>query len=301
MSLIKKGHTMIHESDWHTCKICQMNIKELAKKYGGNGVYYSSVFTKHLEIDHQLTLEEYFADIIPICCDECKKPMKINKKLKLYRACGRSPGQKKWSEEAEATRCGENNPMFGKKPWNLGLDVTHPTIKIISEKMSNREIGIDTKNKMSISAKARTIHGHTGCKHSEETKAILRTKTIQNIKDGKFKQTKTKPHIAMQSILDDLKIVYNEEYRIDCWLFDFYLVDLNILIEVDGDYFHSNPKIYPNGPMTKTQKINHYRDLKKNSFVKQNDLTLYRYWESDILNNGDNIKCILKKLSESKK
>ena len=47
--------------------------------------------------------------------------------------------------------------------------------------------------------------------------------------------------------------------------FDFGCKEQRILIEVDGDYYHSNPIFYTK-PKTKTQKINHYRDKKKNEF-----------------------------------
>ena len=45
-----------------------------------------------------------------------------------------------------------------------------------------------------------------------------------------------------------------------------------------------------------TQKINHYRDQKKNKFCIDNNLSLHRFWEYDIINNTEEIKCDLKKL-----
>ncbi len=98
----------------------------------------------------------------------------------------------------------------------------------------------------------------------------------------------------MCSILSSLSIIYKEELTLDCWSVDIYLPDYNTYIEVDGDYFHSNPKIYPNGPKTNTQKINWYRDIKKNEYYKKNNIKVLRFWESDILNDRNYIICNLK-------
>jgi G:T-mismatch repair DNA endonuclease (very short patch repair protein) len=121
---------------------------------------------------------------------------------------------------------------------------------------------------------------------------------IPTIENGDFKQTKTKPHIAFGKILDSLQIKYKEELILSKWSFDFYLFDYDVYVEVDGDYFHSNPKIYPNGPKTKTQNINWYRDIKKNKYCKENNIKLIRFWECDILNDEELIKCRLKESLE---
>ena len=170
------------------------------------------------------------------------------------------------------------------------------SLQIVSEKLSNREIRESTKIKQSESAKKRIIHGHSGHKHSKESKEKMRQATMLRIHNGEFKQTKTKPHKEMYSILVKLNIDFREEEIVHSWAFDFYLPKYNTYIEVDGDYFHSNPKLYPNGPITKTQKINAYRDNKKNEFCIVNNLKLIRFWESDILNNKEYIICKLEKL-----
>jgi very-short-patch-repair endonuclease len=95
-----------------------------------------------------------------------------------------------------------------------------------------------------------------------------------------------------------MNIEYMEEYSISIWSTDFYIPELNLYCEIDGDYFHSNPLIYPNGPVTKTQKINYSKDISKNKFFEKNNLHLIRFWESEILNNPEEIKCKLKKLQK---
>lgn len=291
----------IDKSEWHQCKICNQNIHQLKHKYGGLGIYFTQVFQKHIEQDHKISLEQYF-NIQTICpCGICHKKLRIilrgaNFQISKY-ACGRNQGIVKWSQEAKISRLGSNNPMFGKTPWNQNkTKQNHSSVQRTSDKLTGRIISSDTKHKQSVSAKKRTIHGHTGRKHSKQTKEKLRQNTLQMIKDGKYKHTQTKPHKKCKELLDVLDISYEEEKLVDIWSFDFYIPEYNLYIEIDGDYFHSNPKLYPNGPVTNTQKINHYRDSKKNNYCRKHTLKLIRFWESDILNiDIKEFECRLKK------
>jgi very-short-patch-repair endonuclease len=293
----------IQKKDWHICKICNSSIEDLAKKYGGNGIYYTEVFIEHLDKDHEMAIDEYF-DNPPICpCGVCKKEVGIKvrgsniswKKM----ACGRHRGTLEWAEKAKESRKGSRNPMYGATPWNKGLSKeTDERVLSASKKLKGRTTPKEIREKQSLSAKNRKIHGNTGNKHSEESKQKMREATLKRIENGEFKQTKSIPHLKMCDILQELKIDYEEERVVDCWSFDIYLVDLDVYIEVDGDYFHSNPRSYPNGPRTKTQKINKYRDIKKNEYCKKNNLELIRFWEYDILNNKKEIICRLEKLNQ---
>lgn len=298
----------IDKKIWHTCAICQANINDLKKIYGGSGIYLVDVFIAHLKNDHNITHDDYFMKYSqrPKCkCGICQKDSKVSLKKPNFKwreyICGRTPGVLKWSEEAKISRCGSNNPMYNKTPWNKGLDITNEKIKSIADKRRGCKHSPELRLKQSEAAKKRKKHGHSGHKHSEEAKQKMRDATLARIARGDFKHTKTKPHIKICSILQELDIEYVEEYNISYWSFDIYLIKYNILLEVDGDYYHSNPKIYPNGPKTKTQKINFARDMKKNIFVKDNKLKLIRFWESDILNNEEEIKCTLKKLLKLEK
>jgi GNAT superfamily N-acetyltransferase len=50
------------------------------------------------------------------------------------------------------------------------------------------------------------------------------------------------PHKIVMGVLEDLKVKYVEEYQVGFYNFDFFLVDYGILIEVNGDYWHSLDK-----------------------------------------------------------
>jgi len=119
---------MYYEIDkkyWHSCQICGKSVKELAKIYGGSGIYFTKVIEQHLIIEHNNNLNEYFKGICriipPICaCGICNKECSVykrNSKMMWQKwVCGRFQGVLEWSEKAKETRKGSGNPMCGKKP-----------------------------------------------------------------------------------------------------------------------------------------------------------------------------------------
>lgn len=86
-------------------------------------------------------------------------------------------------------------------------------------------------------------------------------------------------------ILKKLKVQYQKQfYAKDIKrYYDFYIPELNVLIEVDGDYYHSYGKIYEE--MTPMQKKNHRVDEIKNEWAALHGYALIRIWEHDIRNN----------------
>ncbi len=289
---------IIEKKQWSICSICQEALDSIVNRYGGSGIYKSVAFKKHLKNDHNITLDEYFIEK-PICpCGKCNKKLGVTIRGANIRykkmACGRNDGVMAWSENAKKERLGNKNPMFNKIPWNKGLSKeTSSSINRTSEKLKNKIVSNLTKQKQSESAKKRVFHGHTGKKHSEETKNKLRLNTLRLIESGRFINQNTLPCRLFQKLLVKLNINFIREKVVSYWSFDFYIPDKELYIEVDGDYFHSNPKIYPSGPKTSTQKRNATRDIKKNLFCKSNNMSLIRFWESEII--GD-IECVQQKL-----
>lgn len=297
---------ILNKKFWTKCKICNKSLQNIKKEQKGSNNYFSRVFIKHI-LNHNISIEEYIENNLklsrPVCkCGICNKKCTISKKCQAdikYREymCGRMPGFQEWSEWAKKGRKGIHNPMYGKTPWNKGLNKnTHQSIKKAAEKNTNKKTSLKTKQKQSISAKKRKIHGHTGHKHSQETKNKISLSNVRRLQNKNISFTQTKPHIEFSKILTKLNIIYEEEKIVNYWSFDFYLPKFNTYIEVDGDYWHTNPNKYPQGPITKAQKTNYTRDIKKNNFCKQQNINLIRFWESDILKNKDKIICKLKKL-----
>lgn len=69
----------------------------------------------------------------------------------------------------------------------------------------------------------------------------------------------------------------------------------NILIEVDGDYWHCNPNSKFSEPIYETQKGNLIQDKIKEQWCIDNGYKLLRFWESDINTKPEEIIKTLKK------
>lgn len=64
--------------------------------------------------------------------------------------------------------------------------------------------------------------------------------------------------------------------------FDFRLINSNMLIEVDGDFYHCNPDTIFKEPSHEIQFKNLYNDKRKNIWAKNHNISLIRFWETDI-------------------
>jgi very-short-patch-repair endonuclease len=107
----------------------------------------------------------------------------------------------------------------------------------------------------------------------------------------------TRPEQIVKECLDELQIKYIPQYKLFVdgiyRHFDFMLVDFNILIEVDGDFWHANPMLYDRNNLHEVQIRTIENDAIKNEMVRKAKITLVRFWESEITP-----ETILEKLKE---
>jgi very-short-patch-repair endonuclease len=128
---------------------------------------------------------------------------------------------------------------------------------------------------------------------SEKTRNKMSDSAIQRI--IKTDQTHTsKLEEKFKIILEVLDIKYQHIFYAKSIkaFYDFYLSDYNILIEVDGDFWHCNP-VKHSTPICKTQEINIKNDQIKNQWAQENGYKLLRFWEHDINNNIKQVKQVL--------
>lgn len=121
--------------------------------------------------------------------------------------------------------------------------------------------------------------------HSQITRDKMSDTAIENIlKQGKVKRSKLE--YKFETLLELLEINYTHSFYISSIkkIYDFYLPDYNILIEIDGDFWHCNPINFPK-PTYKSQEINLINDKFKNEWALENGYKLIRFWENDINNN----------------
>jgi len=90
--------------------------------------------------------------------------------------------------------------------------------------------------------------------------------------------------ISFCNVLDTLNIQYDFQYIVSGFNYDIKIKDKNILIEIDGDFYHCNPIKYLT-PTCDVQKNTVRHDKVKNKIAKDNGYKLIRIWENDIKNN----------------
>jgi len=98
-----------------------------------------------------------------------------------------------------------------------------------------------------------------------------------------------------KEFLDELGVRYVRQFKAASIgrYYDFYLPDDHLLIEVDGDYYHSYGKLYED--MSPMQKHNKRVDRQKDRWALINGIPLMRIWEHDINKNKSEV---MKKLKE---
>ncbi len=115
--------------------------------------------------------------------------------------------------------------------------------------------------------------------------------------EGKAKQMgndMTSPEIAVNAILLKIGIIYQKQFILNSVIYDFYVPSKNLLIEVDGDYYHANPLIYEQKDLNGMQKKNVIKDKFKTSLAIGLGYDLIRIWENDIKKNIQEVEEKLK-------
>ena len=121
----------------------------------------------------------------------------------------------------------------------------------------------------------------------ESWKAKSREKAINMFKNGQFNKLNTTPHKMVSELLNKMGIEHINEYDCKYFVTDIYLTDYQLMIEINGDYWHCNPTKY-NNINYKVQLDRVERDKAKNTYLKNNyGIDILYLWESDIYNSID--------------
>ena len=198
---------------------------------------------------------------------------------------------------------GSTNPMFGRTHSNTAKKNISNKRK---EKFANGEYEIwqhkiGEKYELAKQKIANSIRKENNPERGRKISKALKGKTktneqMQKIWEGQRKWLADRHYNNPSSIevefgkfLDILNIVYDQQFSLDRFTYDFYLKDSNILVEVDGDFYHCHPTVYPDGPIFPIQKRNVENDKRKTEVASTNGYTLLRFWETDIKNNPQQV------------
>jgi very-short-patch-repair endonuclease len=98
----------------------------------------------------------------------------------------------------------------------------------------------------------------------------------------------TAPEQAFAEMLTELEVIYETQKIVGGKIYDFYIPSKNLLIEIDGVYYHA--KDLEIKDMSSMQRRIVMNDKKKNVIAESNGFALERVWEDEILKSYELIK-----------
>jgi very-short-patch-repair endonuclease len=280
------------------CKICQKefeNLKSLS----------SHSYQKHEVIPEKIYTDYFLNGEIPSCgcgCGEKPSFISINKGFNKFVLShhNRVPGKNNFHKNPETHQKAIETQ---KKNWKLGKykgwweDKSPETIKKIDgikeklkndknrgKKISDKLKGIpkteQSKKKLSESQKKR----YRDNPQLKVNQSIFRLKWMRE--NSKVKTSKLENRFM--TILNEMGLKQNVDYIHNYLIiniktfFDFYIPSKKIIIETDGDFYHCNPNSDYSEVKYDIQKKNITNDKRKNTWCKNHNIQLIRYWEKDI-------------------
>ena len=134
-------------------------------------------------------------------------------------------------------------------------------------------------------------------KKSSSNKAIVNKKKPSKGVRGhqKFGTSKLELDFA-RDFLDKLGVRYIWQFEAkDIGRFyDFYITDHNLIIEVDGGFYHSDPRVVDENKLNPMQKRNKRVDELKNRWALMHGIPILRIWEKDIRETPEKVMNVLK-------
>lgn len=256
--------------------------------------------SKHTSFYHKLKFPEYliqvkYNGINPLCWCNCKNSTNYNPKdgdFFKFIVGHNSRKEGHWGDPKNPKRVAK---IISTRKAKFASGEYDHILNAIKENRKQPNLGEHISEGSKGIPKPKPKGFGVGRIQSEKTKLKMSNSAMKRIiKDDKIHTSKletTFQNILLEQNIENIHSYYAKPIKA---FYDFYLPKYNILIEVDGDFYHCSPLKYPNGPICKTQEKNIKRDKQKNQWAKDNGFKLLRFWETDINNNPQQIIEILK-------
>ena len=179
-------------------------------------------------------------------------------------------------------------PTTPKKARSNQPDKTQPKKNKINKTTTQK---INTKQKVYKSQKI-TPTKNTTIKEG----FIRRNDTPKERKHPEYGTSGLEEKFAKQ-ILDKLGVDYQYQFKAESIgrYFDFRIGENGPIFEVNGGYWHSDPRLYEGKELTPTQKKNKRVDKLKKKWADEHKIPIYYFWEKDI---NDNPKKIMEEIKQ---
>ena len=274
------------------CKICK-------KECEGINSLRSHSIQKHNVTSEEIYLNYILNGVKPKCecgCGETTNFISVGKGYSKFIQShhNRVPGKNNYHKDPKTHQKAIDTQ---KKNWKDGKYVgwwenktTNTLIKIegIKEKLrNNKERGDKISKKLKgipKSEESKIKNSISQKKRYNDNPKLRKDASNRRVTwlKSKLSNKKTKLETKFELLLNLIGIEFEFQFEFKKRLFDFKIKHKNILIEVDGDFYHCNPDTKHSEVLYETQKLTKKNDLFKNELCKNHDMILLRYWEKDI-------------------
>lgn len=135
-----------------------------------------------------------------------------------------------------------------------------------------------------------------------DKKTVKRILTCLSVKDKSIRclsyddkcwssRKESEPERVFSKLLEKHKVEHRREVQLEPnskWFFDFHIIGTNHLVEINGDYWHCNPRVYSK-PINEYQEWAVRRDFAKKQYAKRMGYETIVFWEHDLKWNLSNI------------
>lgn len=249
--------------------------------------------------------------------DEDVEYLKENYLFKTYKEIGEKIGRSKSGIEGKLRQLGLSKDDNA-KPW------TEQQISILREnvdRLSYIEISkLIRRTPQSVRKKARTLglldekfQGHHKLKKEQQLFIINNAMRMTDtefarkygvsveaveevrkkhgvVKIGNEVKGKTNIESVVAEYLDELGVQYIYNKPLANYRPDFKIIEKDIIIEVQGDYWHCNPYVYQDGPKDENQIRHIVSDYYKKCYFLSRGYEILYVWEHDINNRLADVK-----------
>lgn len=94
-----------------------------------------------------------------------------------------------------------------------------------------------------------------------------------------LKKTETKPHLAITRLLTEMELDFSNEYRVGNYFVDIRLEKSNLLVEVNGDWWHVRPD---KKPYRKDWNLVVLKEKARRDFICSKGYIILYLWEKEI-------------------
>ena len=274
-------------------------------------------FVRHFKKEHknlnkskeQLLADVYYNGKVPTCACGCGKNVGIsynggihfNKYIqghssRIYNNWG--DNEKAKIHSAETRR--KQYKLGERIQWNKGKSWTETYSKEqIKELKEVIESPTRRKNiSKALKGKKKTAEAAEACRNNGRNAIpILRQKMKEKLSNGKFEISSKLEKDFFEKYLKLFNVEFETQYYINdihqyC---DAYVPSKNLIIEVNGDYWHYNPITNKKKP-TFYQLKRMEKDKLKKEYCDKHNIKLFNIWENDIKHNLDEVLTELKKV-----